>query len=372
MGRIRGAGRLPALHLTERAMTSVGLGTTTPAEDLGDQRGEGEVPRVGVIFTGGSIDCVGTDRLDLAWYVETGRRLENHQLLERIPEIIRIAEVEEVPFRKLPSHALSDTDWLQLADVVSASLEDENMAGAVITHGTNNLEETAYFLHLVLNSNKPVVLTGSMRPPSGLSPDGDLNLLNAIRVAASPSARHRGVLVVLNDTMHSARDVTKGSTMRIDTFQDRELGPLGFADPDGKVVFYHDVVRRHTTRSDFALGHVDALPRVDVVLSYVGADEVMIDAAVSHGARGLVCAAYGAGYLSPAQEKAFEAARDAGVAVCIASRVGSGRVVRSPNIAKRGFIAAGNLLPWKARLLLSLALTRTKNTDDIQALFDAY
>lgn len=353
-------------------MTSVALGNTTTAEDVGNQRAEGEVPRVGVIFTGGSIDCVGTDRLDLAWYVETGQRLENHQLLERIPEVVQIAEVDEVPFRKLPSHALSSTDWLQLADVVSASLENENMAGAVITHGTNNLEETAYFLHLVLNSDKPVVLTGSMRPPSGLSPDGDLNLLNAIRVAASPSARHRGVLVVLNDTIHSARDVTKSSTMRVDTFQDRELGPLGFADPDGNVIFYHDILRRHTATSDFAIGDVDALPRVDIVLSYVGADQVMIDAAVSHGARGIVCAAYGAGYLSPAQETALEAARRSGVAVCIASRVGSGRVVRSPSIAKRGFIAAGNLLPWKARLLLSLALTRTKDTDAIQAMFDTY
>ena len=372
MGRVRGAGRLPALHIAERAMTKVSFGSAAPSKDVGSRRGKDEVPRVGVIFTGGSIDCVGSDRLDLAWYVETGKRLENRQLLARIPEVVQIAEVDEVPFRKLPSHALTSTDWLQLAEVISDTLANESLSGAVITHGTNNLEETAYFLHLVVNSDKPVVLTGSMRPPSGLSPDGDLNLLNAIRVAASTSARERGVLVVLNDTIHSARDVTKSSTMRVETFQDRELGPLGFADPDGNVVFYHDVVRRHTASSDFAIGRVDALPRVDIVLSYVGADEVMIDAAVAHGARGIVCAAYGAGYLSPAQETALEAASQAGVAVCIASRVGSGRVVLSPGLRKRGFIAAGNLPPWKARLLLSLALTRTKDTSDIQTIFDTY
>jgi L-asparaginase len=131
-------------------------------------------------------------------------------------------------------------------------------------------------------------------------------------------------------------------------------------------------VRRHTASSEFDVEEVDALPRVDVVLSYVGADEVMIDAAVSHGAQGLVCAAYGAGHLSPAQERALDAASQSGVAVCIASRVGSGRVVRSPNLAKRGFVAAGNLLPWKARLLLSLALTRTKDTESIQAMFESY
>ncbi len=329
-------------------------------------------PLVGVIFTGGSIDCVGTDRLDMAWYVETGRRLGNRQLLERIPEVAQFAQVEEIPFRKLPSHALADADWLELAGTVHKAFESGTCAGVVITHGTNSLEETAYFLHLVLKTDRPVVLVGAMRPPSGISPDGDLNLFNAIRVAANPAARSRGVLIVMNDTIHSARDATKSATLRVDTFQDRDLGPLGFADTDGEIVFYHLVARPHTLATEFDVGHLTSLPRVDVVLSYVGADEGMIDSAVAAGAAGVICAGFGAGYLTPAQERALERATAKGIVVCIASRVGSGRVVRSPGSVRRGFVAAGNLLPWKARILLCLALTRSREADVIQAMFDRY
>jgi L-asparaginase len=314
---------------------------------------------VAIVVTGGTIDSVGKDRLDLAWYIETGRRLGPGELLGRVPELASIADVHEVPFRRLPSHGLVDRDWLDLLRLVESDSSD----GIVITHGTNTLEETAFFLDLTLSGDRPVVVTGAMRPASGLSSDGDLNLLNAVRVAASPEARGKGCLVVMNDTIFCARDVTKTNTFRVHTFQGTDVGPLGFADADGRVVFYHSPARR---LGGFAVADLQSLPRVDVVVSYVGADGVMIDAAVAAGAQGLVSAGTGAGRPTPAEEAALLRARDQGVAVVQASRVGSGRV------APRHFIPAGNLQPWKARVLLALALTQTDDEAAIQQIFNSY
>ena len=196
------------------------------------------LPRVGLIVTGGTIDSVGTDRLDLAWYIEAGKRLNDGELLSRIPELKNIAAIQEVSFRRLPSHALVDKDWLELLRTVHAIFDDYRTDGIVITHGTNTLEETAYFLNLTLKTDKPVVVVGSMRPSSAISADGYLNLVNAVKVAADPGSRGRGCLVVMNDTIYNARDVTKNSTYRVDAFQSRDMGPLGFADADGKIIYY--------------------------------------------------------------------------------------------------------------------------------------
>ncbi|HEX8969189.1 MAG TPA: asparaginase [Chloroflexota bacterium] len=328
--------------------------------------------RVAMLITGGTIDSVGSDRLDLAWYFETGNRLGHGALLERIPETRHIAQVQEYPFRRLPSHALVADDWLDLARTIQGLLDDDQADGVVVTHGTNTLEETAYFLHLVLKTDRPIVLVGAMRPASGLSADGDLNLLNAIRVAADPASAGRGALVVMNDTIHSARDVTKTATFRLHTFQARDLGPLGFADPDGRVIYYHQPERRHTLDSEFDIRNLDGLPRVDVVVSYAGADGVAIDALVAAGASGLVSAGTGAGRTSPAEEAALDRASTAGVVVCQSSRTGSGRVARSPSLRQRRIVAADNLRPWQARVLLALALTRYSNPDEIQRVFDTY
>jgi L-asparaginase len=328
--------------------------------------------RVALIATGGTIDSVGTDRLDLAWYTEARQRLSPGALLAGLPELQAIANVEEVPFRRLSSHALTAADWIDLARAVGSLLEAGRADGVVVTHGTNTLEETAYFLSLTIRSERPVVVVGSMRPASGLSADGDLNLLNAVRVAASHSSHGHGVLVVLNDTIHAARDVTKTATFRVDTFQGRDLGPLGYADADGRVIFYHRSLKRHTVSSEFDLTGVTALPRVDSALSYVGADGCAIDAYVAAGARGIVSAGTGAGRPTPAEDEALDRAVAQGVVVCQSSRVGSGRVVRSPGLKSRGVIAADNLPPWKASVLLSLALTRTSEPDEIQAMFESY
>jgi L-asparaginase len=332
-----------------------------------------KLPRVGLILTGGTIDSVGKDRLDLAWYIEANKRLGSGELLAQLPELKEIAQVEEIAFRRLPSQALLDKDWLDLVAKIESIFATDAADAIVITHGTNTLEETAYFLNLTLRTDKPVVIVGAMRPSSAISADGYLNVLNAVRVAADPASRGRGCLVVMNDAIFNARDVTKNSTYRVQAFESRDLGPLGFADADGKVIYYHYAARRHTTNGEFDVSGLTSLPRVDIVLSYVGADATMIEAAAAAGAKAIVSAATGAGRPTPAEDEAFDRVfREKGVLMCLCSRVASGRVVRSPGLKKRGFVAGDNLQPWKARVLLSLALTRTSDADDIQRMFDSY
>src|SRR3989338_10731848 len=210
-----------------------------------------ELPRVALIITGGTIDSVGKDRLDLAWYIEAGKRLNTGELLEQIPELKGIARVEEVPFRRLPSHGLVDKDWLDLVRAIHSIFDENRADGIVITPGNNTIEETAYFLNLTLKTDKPAVLVGSMRPSSAISADGYLNVLNAVRVAADPNARGRGALLVMNDTIFRGRDVTKTATYHVQAFQARDLGPLGYADADGKVIYFHQTTKRHTVNTEF-------------------------------------------------------------------------------------------------------------------------
>ena len=328
------------------------------------------LPGVVLLQTGGTIDHIGRDRLDLAFYTDTTTRVAGG-LLARIPEVARIAVVVE---RSLPlrGEALAFADWVALAAAVSDAVASPNVAGVVVTRGTNTLEETAYFLHLVLKTDRPVVLTAAMRPASALSGDGDLNLLNAIRVAAAPRAVGKGVLVVMNDAILSAREAVKTSTARLQAFQAPGYGPLGHADPDGTVQFVHAPLRAHTTATEFDLRRIPALPRVDVVLSHVGADGVHVDASVAAGARGIVSAGMGTGRGTTEEEAALGRARAAGVIICQASRAGSGRVMRGPWLVRRGFVAAGDLPPWQARVLLALALTVTDDVERIQGMFDRY
>lgn len=324
--------------------------------------------RIALIATGGTIDATGVDRLDLAHYTETRTRLSDGELLRSLPELASVAAVDEVPYRRVPSYALATDDWLRLARTVQELLDGDH-DGVVLTHGTNTLEETAFFLQLTVRSPKPVVLVGALRPASALGSDGALNLLRAIQVAAAPAARDHGVLVVLNDTVHSARQVTKTATFRVDAFRSPDTGPLGYADADGRVVLYH---RPRPLPGDlyFAPGELDGLPRVDVVVSYVGADGALIDAAVAAGARGLVSAGTGAGRPTAAEDLGLDRAVAAGVVVCQASRVGGGRVARSPEMARRRLVTADNLPPWKARIVLALGLARTADPDSLQDMFD--
>jgi L-asparaginase len=269
------------------------------------------------------------------------------------------------------AHAISDTDLAELTASVRYQLDREGVDGVVVTHGTNTLEETAWLLHLVVPADRPVVVTGAMRPASALSGDGPLNLVNAVRVAASVAARGLGTLVLLDDTIHGARDATKANTMRVSAFRDGASGPLGWVDGDGLVVINHVPRRGASLRGRFAAADLLALHRVDVVTSYQGADGVMIDAAVAAGARGIVSAGTGAGYPTPGEVEALERASAAGVTVVQATRVPGGRVPSPGSLVARGWVAASDLPPWKARVLLRLALASgITDRDALQVLFE--
>jgi L-asparaginase len=217
-----------------------------------------------------------------------------------------------------------------------------------------------------------VVVTGAMRPPTALGTDADLNLLDAIRLAACPEAAGRGVLTVLNNEIQSARDVTKSNAFRVETFTSRELGFLGYVDSDGQVVFYRSVTRAHTTATPFAIDGRQTLPRVDIVYAYGGADGVLIDAARQHGTEGLVLVGFGGGSYPGAFLEAGKRAVQAGIPVVLATRSTAGRVVMTPQKASAGFIVADDLLPQKARILLMLALSMTREREAIQEFFYSY
>ncbi len=332
-------------------------------------------PVVTWISTGGTIEAVGHDRLDLVSYGETGRRITPAEILAEIPELSWVAEVRPMPWADSgraqlpPSHAWTLEDLAALARLVRqvAAASD----GVVVTCGTNGLEETAYFLDRVLDGTVPVVVTGAMRPSSALGPDGPANLLGAVRVAAHPRTRGLGVLVVLDDAILPARDVTKSATYHRGAFRSPVFGPLGFTDADGEVVLRRRPVPT-SARARFELDELPAvLPRVDVIASYLGADGALVDAAVAAGSRGIVHAGLGAGHGSPAEWAALKRAAEAGVLVCQSSRVGSGRVVAHGPSRAGGFIAGGDLGPWKARILLCLALARGDDAAAVQAVFEA-
>jgi L-asparaginase len=330
-------------------------------------------PRVAVIGTGGSISTVGRHSLDLFEYGHFGRILEVDELLARCPEVGAAAEVVPIRFRALPSTALGPRDWLDLNAFVHRVAETEaSLDGVVITHGTATLEETAYFLNLSLKVDLRVVLVGAQRPPNGLSTDAALNLVNAVRVAAAPSARGLGVLVLLNDEVQAAREVTKGSTYRLETFRSPDLGMLGYADPDGEVAIYRAPLRRHAPDTEFDVRGTEELPRVDIAYSYAGADRTVIEALVEQGAKGIVSAGLAPGRVTPAESRALAEARRRGVLVVQSTRAGSGRVLEHTQLREEGIVAADNLNPQKARVLTMLALTKSCDPEQVQRLFNVY
>ena len=283
----------------------------------------------------------------------------------------QIAQVEGEDLISVGSAAIGPAEWLQLAERVNQALA-EDVTGVVVTHGTATLEETAYFLHLTVKSAKPVVVTGAMRPPTALSTDADLNLLDAVRIAASPEAAGKGALTVLNNEIQCARDVTKSNTFRVETFRPNELGFLGYADSDGEVVFYRAPLRKHTVDTLFDVSGRAALPRIDIVYSYAGADGLLVDAVRQNGSDGLVLAGFGGGSYPPAVIEAAVRAVGEGIPVVLASRSTAGRVVMTPKKEEQGFIVSDNLAPQKARVLLMLALTVTQDRAEIQQMFREY
>lgn len=329
--------------------------------------------RVYVIGTGGSISRIGRTRTDYINYTYKTGNYTIEELLARVPEVNELAEVRAEQFSNSGSPDLGPADWINLAGRVNAILKDDaHAAGVALTHGTATLEETAYFLNLTVKHRKPVVITGAMRPPTAISNDADLNILDCVRVAAHPAAEGKGVLVVMNNEIHAARDVSKTDALRVNTMQSRALGQLGYADSDGEVIFYRSPTRAHTTNAEFDVNGIRDLPAIDIVMAYAGADGRLIRALVDNGAPGIVAAGLGSGNGPGPWMKALDDAVKAGVAVMVATHAGTGRVVQKQRYLDGGYIVADNLAPKKARVLLMLALQRTRDAAEIQRMALTY
>lgn len=332
------------------------------------------VPRVHLIATGGTISN------------RDGGRLTAEDLSKSMPGLERYASLTHEQFANLASSQLTLDQWLKLSRRINDLYAgDRNLAGIVVTSGTDTLEETAFFLHLTVRDARPVVVVGSMRNPSTLGYEGAANLLEGVRVAASANARDKGVLVVMNDEINSARDVQKTDALRLQTFRSREYGQLGVVDRD-RVVFFRQPLQRHTAESEFDVGRIKALPRVDVLMVYQDAPGDLIKAAVDEGAKGIILATAGAGATSGTQNEGIEYAAQKGVFVVNSTRTGSGRIAPSRGNAMAGegppdpaqqrrrqfTVFAEDHAPLKARVLLMLALTQTLDRDEIQRMFTEY
>lgn len=336
---------------------------------------QAERPRVRLIATGGTISN------------RQGGRLTAEELVALIPQVAEHARVEVEQFSNKASSQLTLNDYLQIARRIARLFaEQPDLAGIVVTSGTDTLEELAYFLHLTIRDERPVVVVGAMRNPSTVGYEGAANLLAGFRVAADPGARGQGALVVLNDEINSAREVTKTDALRLHTFQSRPYGVLGVVDAD-RVAWYRRSVKRHTARSEFDVATITTLPRVDVLMVYQDAPGDLIKAAVDLGAKGIVLATAGAGATSGTQREGLDYAAAHGVFTVIGTRTGSGRIAprraagpppssggaqdsSPPRLAYT--VAAEDLTPVKARVLLMLALTRTASRDEIQRMFSEY
>ncbi len=315
-------------------------------------------PHVTIVATGGTIANSPAGRMGVDAF------------LDQIPGIGDVAEIRIRDYERINSSNMAVQNWIELAQLIADELaERPETHGIVVTHGSNTSEETAYFLNLVLDTDKPVVVVGAQRQRTLLSEDGSRNLYDAVRVAAHPDARGHGVLLVVNEMIHAARDVTKTLSYRTETWNSGDLGALGLVDID-RIRFYRTPMSRHTVASELRIDGISSaeeLPRVDIVYTYADAGGELIDAAVAAGARGIVVAGFPTGTPTPAMTAALEVAEAAGVAIIMSHRGGRGRVQTG-----RPFTSADNLTPQKARILLMLALANGVEPDGLEEIFLSY
>ena len=328
------------------------------------------LPNVVVLATGGTI--AGAAASDVQAGYASGQ-VGVEQLLAAVPQAKKLASLRGEQISTIGSPDMNDEVWLKLARRVNQLVAMPDVAGVVITHGTDTIEETAYFLNLVVKSKKPVVLTAAMRPSTALSADGPLNFYNAVAVAADKNAAGRGVLVVVNDWIHGASSLTKTSTTAVQTFLSPVRGLVGTV-AYGQAEYYRGAVGRNTADSEFSLDGVQTLPRVDIVMAYENMDGSLIDAAAATGAKGIVVAGVGNGNMTESAVKALAAQAKKGVVCVRSSRVATGNVGRNVELDdnKLGFVASLDMNPQKARVLLRLALTKTTDPQKIQRMFDEY
>ena len=330
---------------------------------------ESALPHIVILATGGTIAGAAPAATETKDYRAGVMNID--RLLRSVPGIGRLARITGEQVVNIDSSLMTGEIWLKLAKRVDRLLAGPDVDGIVITHGTDTLEETAFFLHLAVKSEKPVVLVGAMRPATAISADGPLNLLNAVALAASREAKGRGVLVTLNEKIYSGREVTKTNTTSVDTFSAREFGCLGYI-LDNQVFFFQKSLRRHTVNSEFDIQGRAALPRVDILYGHADEGRELADAAVNAGARGIVHAGMGNGGMSAAMKAALRDAAAKGVVIVRSSRTGSGLVTPQGEYDRLGFLVAGSLNPQKARILLMLALTGTGDLKNIQRIFNEY
>jgi L-asparaginase len=326
-----------------------------------------ELPKIVILGTGGTIAGSGESKTSGSY--EAGV-LPIDSLVKAVPGIDKLAFLTYENVANIGSQNMNDKVWLKLANRVNEILKDPSIAGVVITHGTDTMEETAYFLNLVVKTDKPIVLTGSMRPSTSLSPDGPINMFTAIAVASSPESTGKGVLIVMSSKIFSARDVTKTNTTNVDTFKSPNTGPIGIVNYD-KVRYYVKPARRNTAQSQFDITKIENLPPVCIIYEAEGGATPLIKAALEYGYKGIVLAGVGDGNMPREDQKLLIDAVKKGVAVVISSRVGSGCVQIDAEVenTKYHLVTANSLNPQKARILLRVALTQTNSYEDLQKIF---
>jgi L-asparaginase len=342
-----------------------------PSKDAPKAAVDKSKPTVVILATGGTIAGAQTSQKEYGYQSGT---FKVEDLIAAVPTMKDLANLKGEQVANVGSQDMSDAIWLKLAKRVNEVLRAPGVSGVVITHGTDTLEETSYFLNLVTKSEKPVVLVGSMRPATAVSADGPANLYNGVAVAADPKARGRGVLVVINDEIHSARNVEKLNTTNIQAFSSPERGPQGLVNT-GKIAWFEPMDKRHTTRSEFTVDKLQALPRVDIIYAYSNMPPDLIQAAVARGAKGVVIAGVGDGNMTKESVAALEKlANEKDLLVVRSSRIATGMVLRNNEIDddKMGFVASGEFNPAKSRVLAQLALTKTNDPKRVQEMFNSY
>jgi L-asparaginase len=331
---------------------------------------QGKKPNIVILATGGTIAGAAASGTQSAY---TSGAVTIDAMLNAVPGIKDLANIRGEQISNVGSQDMSFDIMLKLAKRINELLPTNDADGVVITHGTDTMEETAYFLNLTVKSDKPVVMVGSMRPSTAVSADGPLNLYNAVAVAADPNASGRGVLVVMNDWIHGAHSLTKTSTTAVQTFMSPTRGLVGVV-AYGKDDFYNNPQWKHTTASEFDVSKVTKIPRVDVIFASADMSPDLIDASVKDGAKGIVIAGVGNGNMNQASLDAAARAVKSGVVVVRSSRVPTGTVGRNVEVKddELGFVASDELNPQKSRILLSLALLKTNSAEQIQQMFATY
>ena len=329
-----------------------------------------KLSNVVILATGGTIAGAGASAANSATYQAAKVGIE--QLIAGVPELSQIANVRGEQVMQIASESINNENLLQLGRRVAELADSKDVDGIVITHGTDTLEETAYFLNLVEKTDKPIVVVGSMRPGTAMSADGMLNLYNAVAVAGSKDARGKGVLVTMNDEINTARDVNKDINIQTSAFKS-QWGPLGMV-VEGKNYWFRAPVKRHTTQSEFDIDSITSLPQVDIVYAYGNVQPTAVNALVAGGAKAIIHAGTGNGSVADRMVKPLQDARAQGVVIVRSARVPYGFVLRNAEQPddKHDWVVAHDLRPEKARILTMLALAKGASTQELQRMFWEY